>query len=837
MDKFGDCWWLRVTYALRQGKLQSQEEGKTVSQSKRLFALLFSVMLTFALVPATALAEAMSGRIGEETGKITISNAKANETYDIWQMFKLISFRDSDPSTGAHPTAEEVSSEVYETYSYAIVPSDNEDSWYYFLTHYGPDTKDFNGVQSNTPYAVLTTETSANKMNAAYFIINAQASTIELPDTTTLTYHVIKANRAVTFMNDWDSPDSMSSRNDEGVSASEGINYSDTAATNGSKTNLNYNAVQDFAQAAVAYAKANGIAPTATRTAPSENPSIEFAGVELGYYLMGTSMGALASLDTTNKDVNIYEKNDEPTIEKSVLKKGEEVGLVTPAYLTGANGDGAVWVTNTDADINDLVQFRTVITAQQGADSYVLHDVMEDGFEFVSTDAAPQNTNINSYTGVPTSGYTYSPKVYLVKETTVYAVPNTALVPISGGNSQTANNWAIVSGTGVTNAHGCDFEIRFSDGDANVTDRNPERAVVFGATKIYENEAAVSNAEPAWVEITDGDKIVVTYWARVTPAAAVLDNEKAAATANTATVPVNTSSGTAVSIANQPDGKNNGSGRNDNHTILTYGGKSYTAAFKTASVTTYGFDITKTLEGGLNGAATQADYVLLDGAEFSVYKVVEQGPGTTAFQPQGSGATVYYNTNNKLRFVEGQTDDEQQALLGTDYTNTHTFYRYAGDVANTTGTTTTVVSKDGKAMHLYGLESGAYVLVEDKAPSGYNKLAHPVVVTIIGPHASQSDGTEGNILTHFRPNDGTDGSTTYNRSDAPWKSTITAGTNPNSNIYTETDNGGAHIVNQTGKELPSTGGMGTTVFYVVGGVLVIGAVVLFVTKRRVGTSV
>ena len=44
------------------------------------------------------------------------------------------------------------------------------------------------------------------------------------------------------------------------------------------------------------------------------------------------------------------------------------------------------------------------------------------------------------------------------------------------------------------------------------------------------------------------------------------------------------------------------------------------------------------------------------------------------------------------------------------------------------------------------------------------------------------------------------------------------------------------VVNKAGIELPSTGGMGTTIFYVLGSVLVIGAVVLLVTKKRMSTK-
>jgi LPXTG-motif cell wall-anchored protein len=41
------------------------------------------------------------------------------------------------------------------------------------------------------------------------------------------------------------------------------------------------------------------------------------------------------------------------------------------------------------------------------------------------------------------------------------------------------------------------------------------------------------------------------------------------------------------------------------------------------------------------------------------------------------------------------------------------------------------------------------------------------------------------------------------------------------------------VVNKAGTELPSTGGIGTTIFYVVGGLLVIGAAVILIARRKV----
>ena len=46
----------------------------------------------------------------------------------------------------------------------------------------------------------------------------------------------------------------------------------------------------------------------------------------------------------------------------------------------------------------------------------------------------------------------------------------------------------------------------------------------------------------------------------------------------------------------------------------------------------------------------------------------------------------------------------------------------------------------------------------------------------------------------------------------------------------------SEIVNTKGVELPSTGGIGTTIFYVVGAVLILGAGVILVTRRRVNAN-
>ena len=99
-------------------------------------------------------------------------------------------------------------------------------------------------------------------------------------------------------------------------------------------------------------------------------------------------------------------------------------------------------------------------------------------------------------------------------------------------------------------------------------------------------------------------------------------------------------------------------------------------------------------------------------------------------------------------------------------------------------------------------DSVNYYLYETKSPAGYNLLSEPVSFRIAAEY-----NTEGSALSADKP-------------------TVTIGNGePSTTLSTD-------VVNQSGAELPSTGGMGTTLFYVLGGVLVLAAVVLLVTKKR-----
>ena len=118
--------------------------------------------------------------------------------------------------------------------------------------------------------------------------------------------------------------------------------------------------VAAFAKAALAHAKEASIAPDVTKTADST--TVAFTGLNLGYYLVDTTLGTLCSLDTTEPDVTMQEKNEVPSQTKEVQEDSDNS-----------------WGDENTAEIGDTVNYRTTIKAKPGAQGYVLHDVMSAG--------------------------------------------------------------------------------------------------------------------------------------------------------------------------------------------------------------------------------------------------------------------------------------------------------------------------------------------------------------------------------------------------------------------------------------------------------------------------
>lgn len=138
------------------------------------------------------------------------------------------------------------------------------------------------------------------------------------------------------------------------------INENGYATWNGDKTDSRR---AEFAQKALAYAKDEQHTIRGISKEKEKGTTLIFSGLSLGYYLVESNVGALCSLDTTRPTVTIEEKNGVPTVKKTILDTNKTE-------------------TENFANIGDVVKYQTIITAQKGAQSYVLHDTMTEGLTF-----------------------------------------------------------------------------------------------------------------------------------------------------------------------------------------------------------------------------------------------------------------------------------------------------------------------------------------------------------------------------------------------------------------------------------------------------------------------
>ena len=118
-----------------------------------------------------------------------------------------------------------------------------------------------------------------------------------------------------------------------------------------------------------------------------------------------------------------------------------------------------------------------------------------------------------------------------------------------------------------------------------------------------------------------------------------------------------------------------------------------------------------------------------------------------------------------------------------------------------------------------GISNEAKIMItEVAAPDGYNKLTAPQILPVT------ITSTATTVTTEYYDAEG-------NKVDEATETTTTQ-------IATNDDlvKNAVTIVNQKGAELPSTGGIGTTIFYIIGAILVIGAGVVLVTRRRMNAN-
>lgn len=146
------------------------------------------------------------------------------------------------------------------------------------------------------------------------------------------------------------------------------------------------------------------------------------------------------------------------------------------------------------------------------------------------------------------------------------------------------------------------------------------------------------------------------------------------------------------------------------------------------------------------------------------------------------------------------TDVEPTEENKTDYASTTIKYRKVVEKIDARGT----VGEDG-VLRFEGLSAGTYTIKEIKAPEGYNLLKDPIDVTITWKAPTESATT------------------------CTWTAAGGGATVENGIVKIK-------VENKTGSILPTTGGIGTTIFYVLGSILLVGAAIMLIVRRRMSAA-
>lgn len=174
------------------------------------------------------------------------------------------------------------------------------------------------------------------------------------------------------------------------------------------------------------------------------------------------------------------------------------------------------------------------------------------------------------------------------------------------------------------------------------------------------------------------------------------------------------------------------------------------------------------------------------------------GEGETGTTPEDTNIVFTYKVVvNKVK------EDEKTALSGAEFTLTK---KVKGGEAKTI---TVVKNEAGTIFSFNHLDDGEYTLTETKTPDGYNTI-DPITFTVSAEHVAEADN--------------------------PTLTSLTGNTSTGEITFTPENGDGSlttNVVNKPGSELPETGGMGTTLLYVLGGVLVaLAAAYVIYTKKH-----
>ena len=175
-------------------------------------------------------------------------------------------------------------------------------------------------------------------------------------------------------------------------------------------------------------------------------------------------------------------------------------------------------------------------------------------------------------------------------------------------------------------------------------------------------------------------------------------------------------------------------------------------------------------------------------------------------KPEKPGETPWDNVIVfTYKVVINKVDENNKPLTGAEFT----LEKVLKDGSKKT--IKVIKSDDGTSFTFNGLDDGDYILTETKTPSGYNTI-DAIKFTVTADHKIKWTNEQRTDILESLTGEAATGNITFTTTDD--KSALST-----------------TVVNKKGTELPSTGGMGTTIFYVLGTILVLGAGVVLIARK------
>jgi len=480
----------------------------------------------------------------------------------------------------------------------------------------------------------------------------------------------------------------------------------------------------------------------------AEGQFVDTITVDYGYYFVSSTNGSVVSVDTTNKNVVIADKNTYGGGDPFTPNDGNKLKNVVKINDTENTKDEDGNYLPVSASIGDVLTYQASFETTNYVPSknssgqnvvekvtyvYVTDKLSGDGLEYVTV---PATITVGGKTATKVDEVTS--ETHGTADAPVYAIT------YYKGTTEV---------TDVAKADNFKIVIPWLDADGN---------------SVYADKAVVK----------------VTYTAKVTSDVDVVDEDGEAAddAKNKAKVLYDST----ADISNPPGDPENGE-----NTGVTE---------DTAVVYVYALAISKT---------DASDGTKLSGAHFTI-------AGANGNIGAVKDATTGYYVFSKDSTAEGYTTDFE--------------------------------SDNNGRIVIYGVAAGTYTATETEAPSGYNLLKGTTSFDAIKAGSTKTSKTITTV-TYFEQ----DENGTYKKND---DGTFTEAEEGYTGVLykivdeeTETSEEVKETVdtlnvatqsivveNNTGTELPSTGGIGTTIFYIVGAILVIGAGVVLVTRRRMSSN-